>query len=433
MRRIGHIMEEVVEPDNMNNAFDQVLRGRKRKESSEGKKLLAEREEVLANLTEQLVNGSFCITNYHEINIVEGGKPRLIQVISMKDRIAAHAVMSVVDKYLKRRFIRTTSASIQGRGIHDLMKYIHRDIMDDPSGTAFCYKFDIQKFYESINQDLMVKVIKKVFKDQRLLSVLENFIRMMPKGLSIGLRSSQGLGNLLLSTYLDHFFKDECGLKYYYRYCDDVVILSESKQRLWLVRDIVHQRVASCGLKVKASERVFPTSGGIDFLGYVIFPTHIQLRKRVKQDFARRLAKVKSKRRRKELIGAAKGMMLHANCNHLFFSITGNKMKSFKDLGVAFRPKDGKKRFAGRVISISDLVNRPIIVKDFEADVKTEYGDDRYVVAIEVNGENRKFFTNSEEMKDILCQIKEMPDGFPFETTIKSEPFGKGRTKYIFT
>lgn len=55
------------------------------------------------------------------------------------------------------------------------------------------------------------------------------------------------------------------------------------------------------------------------------------------------------------------------------------------------------------------------------------------VVAIEINGEPKKFFTNSEEMKNILQQVSEMPDGFPFETTIKSETFGKGRTKYIFT
>ena len=36
-------------------------------------------------------------------------------------------------------------------------------------------------------------------------------------------------------------------------------------------------------------------------------------------------------------------------------------------------------------------------------------------------------------MKNILSQVKEMPDGFPFETTIRTETFGKGRTKYVFT
>ena len=54
-------------------------------------------------------------------------------------------------------------------------------------------------------------------------------------------------------------------------------------------------------------------------------------------------------------------------------------------------------------------------------------------MAIEMNGEPKKFFTNSEEMKNILLQVKDMPNGFPFETTIKTETFGKGRTKYIFT
>ena len=39
----------------------------------------------------------------------------------------------------------------------------------------------------------------------------------------------------------------------------------------------------------------------------------------------------------------------------------------------------------------------------------------------------------SEEMKNILAQVKDMPDDFPFETTIKTETFGKGRTKYVFT
>ena len=79
-------------------------------------------------------------------------------------------------------------------------------------------------------------------------------------------------------------------------------------------------------------------------------------------------------------------------------------------------------------------------VKEFEApitgfDVAASIGEGllRAAVAIEVNGEAKKFFTNSEEMKNILAQVKEMPDGFPFETTIKTETFGKGRTKYVFT
>ena len=342
--------------------------------------------------------------------------------------------MSVVDKHLKKRFIRTTSASIKNRGMHDLMKYILRDIQEDPEGTRYCYKFDISKFYESVNQDFVMYCVHRIFKDKKLIAMLDNFVRIIPKGISIGLRSSQGLGNLLLSVYLDHYLKDKYGVCHFYRYCDDGVVLGKTKAELWMIRDIIHEQLQEIDLVVKPNERVFPTAEGIDFLGYVIRPNNVRLRKRIKQKFARKMCEVKSRKRRRELTASFYGMTKHADCNNLFNKLTGKTMKSFKDLNVAYKPEDGKKRFAGTVVSIRELVNIPIIVKDFETGIKTEQGEDRCIVSIEMNGEARKFFTNSEEMKNILAQIKEVPDGFPFETTIKTtEVFGKGRTKYVFS
>ena len=434
MRREGYIVEEIIEPSNMEDSFNQVLRGTKRKRSRQGRYLLAHKEEVLDELTASIASGSFRVKDYHERDIVEGGKLRRIQVLSMKDRIAVHAIMTIVDKHLRKRFIRTTSASVKKRGPHDLMAYIRRDMKDDPEGTQFCYKFDIRKFYESVKQDFVMYCVNRIFKDQKLIVMLDNFVRLMPEGISIGLRSSQGLGNLLLSVYLDHFLKDKYGIRYYYRYCDDGVVLGKTKEELWKIRDAVHERINSIGLSVKPNERVFPVGEGIDFLGYVIYaPDHVRLRKRIKQKFARKMHEVKSRRRRRELMASFYGMAKHADCNKLYYKLTGKKMRSFKDLNVSYKPEDGKKRFPGTVVSIRELVNLPIIVKDFETGIKTEQGEDRCIVSIEQNGEPKKFFTNSEEMKNILAQVREMPDGFPFETTIKTETFGKGRTKYVFT
>ena len=189
----------------------------------------------------------------------------------------------------------------------------------------------------------------------------------------------------------------------------------------------------SVGLKIKKNERIFPITENIDFLGYVIYPKHALIRKRIKKKFARKMGKVKSRKRRRVLIASFYGMAKHAQCNNLFYKLTGTEMRSFKDLNVAYKPDDGKKRFPGAVVSIRELTNLHIVVYDFEMGVKTSQGEDRCVVAIEVNGEKKKFFTNSEEMKNILQQIKEQPDGFPFSTVLKTESFGQGRTKYIFT
>lgn len=433
MRRIGYVIEEITQRENMENSFDVVLHGTKRKRSKQGRYLLAHREKVIEELTNSIAKGEYKVSGYHNLNIVEGGKDRIIQIIPMKDRIAVHAIMHIVDKHLRRIFIRTTGASIKKRGMHDLMKYIRRDIANDPVGTQYCYKLDIKKFYDSVDQDLLMEVVSRTFQDKKLVTILDGFVRMMPKGISIGLRSSQGLGNLFLSDHLDHHFKDKMGLPYYYRYCDDIVVLSSSKRYLWKIRAIVHKKTKRIKLRVKDDERVFPSGKGIDYLGYVIYPDHVKLRKRIKVNFARSMHEIKSSRRRCELVASFYGMAKHANCIMLFKKLTGKDMKNFKDLNVSYKPDDGKKRFQGSMVSIRELVNLPIVVKDYELGITTEQGDDRCLVSIEQDGEPKKFFTNSQEMKNILEQVSAVEGGFPFSCVIKAEAYGKGKTKYIFT
>ena len=431
MRREGYIVEEIIESDNMEDSFNQVLRGTKRKRSRQGRYLIAHKEEVLEELTGQIALGSFRVKDYHEREIMEGGKLRRIQILSMKDRIAVHAIMAVVDRHIRKRFIRTTSASIKERGMHDLLDYIRRDMSEDPEGTRYCYKFDITKFYESIKQDFVMYCVNRVFKDKKLIAMLDNFVRLMPDGLSIGLRSSQGLGNLLLSVFLDHYLKDRYAVRHFYRYCDDGVVLGKTKAELWKIRDAVHGQMEQIGLKVKANERVFPVDEGIDFLGYVIRPDYVRLRKRIKQKFARRVHEVKSRKRRRELIASFYGMAKHADCYTLFKKLTGKDMKSFKDLNIpTFKDEEGKKRLKGKQVSIKVLVNIPVIVKDFERDVKTKNGP-KHLVLVEDKGEFKKYFTGDQEMKFQLEQAEKLGE-IPFETTIvydESSGFGH----YIFT
>lgn len=434
MKRQSHIMPEVLKNENVSDAIDEVLKKKKRKESKKGKEILENKQQVIMDTSQSLGDGSFELGEYREAEIKEFDKIRRIQIFPEEKRIGVNATMRVTDAHLKPLFIRTTSASIKGRGMTDLLNYIRSDIRMDPEGTMYCWKGDIKGFYDNINQDIVMNDIRRTFKDPSLVELLEKYVRLLPNGLSKGLRSSQGLANLHLSIVLDHPLKDGLGVKYYYRYCDDLVVLSGSKKELWKIRDFIHKQVGSVGLEIKPNERVFPISEGIDFLGYVIYSAdHVELRKRNKQKSARKLKEVKSKKRRHELVASLYGQAKHADCNNLFQTLTGIKMKSFKDLGVSYAPADGKKRFPGPSISIRELVNLPIVVKDYETGIRTDQGDDRTLVAIEKNGEPFKFFTSSIEMRNILEQIKEVPDGFPFETTIKAETFGKGKTKYIFT
>ena len=433
MRREGNIIQEIIEHRNMSDSFDQVLRGTVRKTCREGRELLARREEVIANLQCEIADGSFKVTEYREREIYEYGKHRILQIVAMERRIGCNAIMNVVDKHLHARYIRTSGASIKKRGTHDMMLQVSRVLKDNPR-IRYAYQYDIRHFYDNVVHKVAKDAFAHVFKDKILLKILGSLIDMLETGISFGLRISQATGNLILSIHLDHPLKDEMGVKHYFRYCDDGLVLAETKAELWLIRDAIHEMLEAIGFEIKPNERVFPVSEGIDFVGYKIYPDHVLLRKRIKKKFAAKIKKIKSRKRRHELIASFWGMTKHADCANLNNKLIGvETMKSFKDLKVTYQPANGQKFFPGDTISIRDLVNLEIIVHDFQLGVKTREGEDRCVVSIEMGGQMKKFFTNSDEMKNVLSQIGEMQDGFPFETTIKAQSFGNGKTKYVFT
>ena len=433
MRREGNIIPEIIEYGNMSDSFDQVLRGTVRKQCREGQELLAHREEVIANLQREIANGTFTVTEYRERLIVEYGKHRRLQIVVMERRIGCNAIMNVVDKHLHARYIRTSGASIKRRGTHDMMMQVSRVLKENPQ-IRYAYQFDIRHFYDNVDHQVAKDAFAHVFKDKILLKILGSLIDMLETGISFGLRTSQATGNLILSIHLDHPIKDEMGVKHYFRYCDDGLVLAESKAELWVIRDAIHEMLEAIDFEIKPNERVFPVSEGIDFVGYKIYPDHVQLRKRIKKKFAAKIKKIKSRKRRHELIASFWGMTKHADCANLNNKLIGvETMKSFKDLKVTYQPANGQKYFPGDTISIRDLVNLKIIVHDFQLGVKTREGEDRCVVSIEMGGQMKKFITNSDEMKNVLSQIGEMQDGFPFETTIKAQSFGNGKTKYVFT
>ncbi len=108
-------------------------------------------------------------------------------------------------------------------------------------------------------------------------------------------------------------------------------------------------------------------------------------------------------------------------------------MRKFSELGVAYQPEDGKKRFPGKVVQIRSIINKPIEVHDYEQDIKTQHGEGRYLVSFrdKQDGTWAKFFTASKEMQNILDQISDIEEGFPFETTITMEMYdGKSLPKF---
>src|SRR5690606_1428471 len=100
-------------------------------------------------------------------------------------------------------------------------------------------------------------------------------------GLPIGNLSSQFFANVYLDR-LDQFVKHTLKAKRYLRYVDDFVLVHEDRQQLEQWQSEIEQFLArSLRLKLKDDIRLRPLTDGIDFLGYIVRPTHTLVRRRV--------------------------------------------------------------------------------------------------------------------------------------------------------
>jgi hypothetical protein len=166
-------------------------------------------------------------------------------------------------------------------------------------------------------------LLRRKIKDNDLLWLLDEIIDSTG-GLPIGNYLSQYLANFYL-TYFDHWMKEEIRVKYYFRYADDMVILSGDKSSLHqLLSEIIEYLNTNLKLEVKQNYQVFPVaSRGIDFVGYVFYHTHTRLRKNIKQNFARMLRY----RRNKQSIASYRGWAVHCNSKNLLKKLLNEQVQ----------------------------------------------------------------------------------------------------------
>lgn len=129
-------------------------------------------------------------------------------------------------------------------------------------------------------------------------------------GLPLGNLTSQLFCNIYMNE-LDQFVKHELREKYYMRYADDFVVMSDDRfhfQRLVeTIRDFLQ-----CSLRLAIHEDkqcIQTVASGVDFLGWVHFPTYRVLRTATKRRMFRNL----SQGARSERVASYSGMLSHGN------------------------------------------------------------------------------------------------------------------------
>ncbi len=323
-------------------------------------------EENLLRLVRQLQNRSYQ-PGRSVCFIVVHPKNREIFAADFADRIIHHLLIGEVESYFDKSFIHTSFACRKGKGTHKARQLLFRglsQITHNRTRPAFFAQLDVASFFTSISKDTLYQLVEKkvqklnehpIWKEEVLYLAkviifhdptsnyykkgdkslfatvpLQKSLFGVPedKGLPIGNLSSQFFANVYLDT-VDQFAKKKLGIKHYFRYVDDFILLGESKKQLETWRDEIARFLArELQLRLHPNKQIFGSVySGLDFIGYFIKPDYVLCRKRVVREFRRKLFIARSNLKESptleeitnisQMINSYYGHFRHGNCYNL--------------------------------------------------------------------------------------------------------------------
>jgi len=206
--------------------------------------------------------------------ILRDPKTRRISKSIFRDRIVHHAIVGIVEPFFDKTFIYDSCANRIGKGTLFALKRLEvfqRKVTSNLSRESFCLKADIKHYFQELDRNILLRIIRKKIGCEKTLRLIELIIYNFEgkKGMPLGNLTSQFFANVYLNE-LDYFVKHELKAKYYIRYVDDFVILHSSKKQLKRWKQEIDLFLKE-NLKLELhpdKSRIISLSKGIGFLGF---------------------------------------------------------------------------------------------------------------------------------------------------------------------
>ena len=318
---IGHMKkkflvnyDDIIVVDNLLSAWSEFVVGKKSKPDVLGFSLNL--IDNILQLNSELANKAYRHGSYQSFYITDP-KLRHIHKASVRDRLVHHAIYRQLYPLFAKIFIADSYSCQLEKGTHRAVSRFKVFVSQSGrNNTTTCWvlKCDIKKFFESIDHNVLLKILSEYIVDNNVVNLLAEIVRSFEvrpnKGVPLGNLTSQLFANVYMNK-LDHFVKHRLKANYYIRYADDFVILSSSKEALigdlQLVSDFLQDE-----LKIALHpEKIFmkTAASGIDFLGWINFPHHAVLRTKTKRRMMSRIKESPAP----ETLASYLGLLKHGN------------------------------------------------------------------------------------------------------------------------
>lgn len=285
MRRATNLFDRIADPENLRLAFCKAARGRRGQAMV--RQFAAGLDRQIVTMSEAIREGMFPIGRFQQF-VIRDPKERVITAPCFEERVLHHAIMNVCEPVMNRWLIDDTFACRAGKGREAAIQRAQHFARN----AEWFLNLDVRKFFDSVPHERLLVFLKRRFKDRRLLDLLHRIILAyrgeLGIGLPIGSLTSQHFANFYLG-WLDRFVKESLRVRGYVRYMDDLVLWHASRDALVEIHICCQEFAAThLALDFKPAE-VRRTSGGLSFLGCRIWPTHVELNRRSKRRWRRRV------------------------------------------------------------------------------------------------------------------------------------------------
>lgn len=248
-------------------------------------------------------------------------KLREIFAAEFKDRVVHHLLVKQLEPSFERRFIYDSFACRKNKGGHlaqQRLQLFLKKLTANFSQPGFYLQLDISNFFGALDKAVLNHILqqylqhhlqhqtelkkdlswltkKVIFHDptqnyhlngsgklhQQVPKHKSLFNQPPNKGMPIGNLTSQFFANVYLNQ-LDQFVKRKLKAKFYLRYADDMVFLTQDKSQLKYWHNQVKQFLGEqLKLKLNPSKtKLNSIYQGINFVGYIVKPEHSYVRQR---------------------------------------------------------------------------------------------------------------------------------------------------------
>lgn len=232
----------------------------------------------ISRIYNELKSKTYEVGKFNIFYIYEPKKRRIVS-LNMYDKVINHLVSRyILNPSLTPCLIDSNCASREDKGTSYALNlyFKYRNIMNNKHNNYYILKCDIKSYFASIDKDILKSKIKRRIKDKYSINIIDKILDS-DDILSIGFMTSQILGIYYLND-LDHFIKENLGIKYYVRYQDDFILIHESKEYLKYCLSMISNFLYKEKLVLNNKTRIYKNTNNFIFLGRNIYNRYSKYR-----------------------------------------------------------------------------------------------------------------------------------------------------------